>query len=114
LDSSKKSSEYRVEKINPQDPQEKKESNVKSWLVVLSIAFFFLLWGLFIFHAVGVGEPPSWRYGVMPDIPGQSVHSVRGVEERAGTTLPGERPMRKQHIMGGRQETGKPQGRKGL
>jgi hypothetical protein len=97
-----------------QGPQGRKESFAKSWIVVFSIAFFFFLWGLFIFFTVGVGQPPAWRYGIMPDVPGQSVYSVQGAEERAGTAMLKEKTFRKQHIMGGREETGKPQGRKGL
>ena len=81
---------------------------------MFSIALFFFLWGLFIFYSVGVGRPPAWRYGIMPDVPGQSVYSVQGAEERAGTAMMGGQTIPKQHIMGGQEETGKPQGRKGL
>lgn len=95
-------------------PQEKKESTAKSWIVVFSIALFFFLWGLFIFFSVGVGWPPAWRYGIMPDVPGQSVYSVQGAEERAGTALLKGKTIPRQHIMGGGEETGKPQGKKGL
>jgi hypothetical protein len=102
------------EKTNPLGLQEKKESIAKSWIVVLSIAFFFFLWGLFIYYAVGVGRTPFWRYGVVSDLPGQSVYSVREAEKRAGLTHPERETVRKQHIMGRQEETGKPQGRKGL
>ena len=97
-----------------QGPQEKKESTAKSWIVVFSIALFFFLWGLFIFYTVGSGWPPAWRYGIVPDVPGQSVYSIQGAEERTGTALLREETIRKQHIMGRREETGKPQGKKGL
>ena len=109
-----------MEPINPPQkthtpgPQEEKGSTAKSLMVVFSIALFFFLWGLFIFYTVGVGWPPAWRYGTMPDVPGQSVYSVQGAEERAGTAMMGGKTVRKQHIMGGQEETGKPQGRKGL
>jgi hypothetical protein len=96
------------DRTNHQGLQEKKESTAKSWIVVLSIALFFFLWGLFIFYTVGVGWPPGWRYGVVPDVPGQSVYSVQRAEERAGTALLKGEKIRKQHIMGGREETGKP------
>jgi hypothetical protein len=97
-----------------QRPPEKKESFSKSWIVVVSIALFFFLWGLFIFFTVGVGLPPAWNYGVVPDVPGQSVYSVQGAEERAGTAILKGKKIHKQHIMGQREETGKPQGKKGL
>jgi hypothetical protein len=96
------------------DLQQKKESTAKSWIIVLSIAFFFGLWGLFMYYAVGVGRVPSWRYGVVPDLPGQSVYSVQGFEERAGLTISEGKTIRKQHVMGRREKTGKPRGRKGL
>jgi hypothetical protein len=99
---------------NPQGPQEKKESIGKSWIVVCSIAFFFFLWGLFIFFAVGAGRVPFWRYGIVPDMPGQSVYSVQKAEERAGTALSKGETVRKQHIMGRQEESGKPPGKKGL
>ena len=102
------------DKTQPQGPEEKKESTAKSWIIVFSIALFFFLWGLFIYYAVGVGRVPSWRYGLVPDVPGQSVYSVQEAEERAGTTLSKGKTIRKQHIMGGRKETGTPPGRKGL
>jgi hypothetical protein len=102
-----------TDRTQSQGPREKKESTIKSWFVVFSIALFFFLWGLFIFYFVGPGRPPAWWYGTMPDVPGQSVYSVQGAEERAGTALMGGKTTRKQHIMGGREETGKPQGSKG-
>ncbi len=101
-------------RTNPQGLQEKKESTAKSWIVVFSITFFFFLWGLFIYYAVGVGQAPFWRYGIVPDVPGQSVYSVQKAEEQSGTAISGGETIRKQHIMGRREETGKPQGKKGL
>jgi hypothetical protein len=101
------------DRIDHQSPQERKESFAKSWIVVFCIALFFFLWGLFIFYTVGTGRPPAWRYGIMPDVPGQSVYSVQGAEERAGTAFLKGKTIRKQHIMGGWEETGKSQGKKG-
>jgi len=42
----------------------------------LVIAVLFLLWGLFIFIMVGDKGPPSWDFGTMEDIPGQSPYST--------------------------------------
>jgi len=75
--------------------------------VVLSIALFFFLWGLFIYYAVGVGQTPFWRYGVVPDVPGQSIYSVKGGPS-------GEEAVRRQHIMGQPKEPGNSQEKKGL
>jgi hypothetical protein len=96
------------------DPQTHKDSSARSWIIVLAVSLFFFLWGLFIFFAVGDGWPPPWRYGTVPDVPGQSVYSVQGAEERAGTAPLGGETIREQHIMGKPEETGRPQGKKGL
>jgi hypothetical protein len=101
------------DRTNHQGPKDHEESIAKSWIVVFSIAVFFFLWGLLIFYTVGVGSPPSWQYGVVPDVPGQSVFSVQGAEERSGTALFKDETIPKQHIMGRPKETGKPQGKEG-
>ena len=94
--------------------QENVESAAKGWILVLAISLFFFLWGLFIYFTIGDSWPPPWRYGTVPDVPGQSVYSVQGSEKRAGTApLAGEK-NREQHIMGQPAETGRPRGKKGL
>lgn len=101
-------------KTNPSVSKGKNESALMSWIVVCSIALFFFLWGLFIYFTVGAGRAPFWRYGIVPDMPGQSVYSVQKAEERAGTALSKGGTIRKQHIMGRQEESGKPPGKKGL
>ena len=77
-------------------------SPVRDWIIVLVISVCFLFWGLLIYYAVGDSWPPPWRYGTVPDVPGQSVYSVSQAEKRAGTA-PWERPgIREQHVGGGR------------
>jgi hypothetical protein len=102
------------DRTNHQGPQGKKESTIKGWIIVFSIALFFFLWGLFIYYAVGVGQVPAWRYGVVSDVPGQSVYSIQRAEEQSDKAISEEKTVRKQHIMGRREETGKPQSEKGL
>jgi hypothetical protein len=55
--------------------------NLNPWLAVLALAAVFLLWGLFIFFKVGVKWPPSWDFGAIPDVPGQSVYSTHPVQQ---------------------------------
>jgi hypothetical protein len=87
------------------DPIRKdKPSSARSWLIVTAIAFSFLVWGLVIYYAVGVSWPPPWRYGTVPDVPGQSVYGVGGAEKEAATApLEGAR-VRQQHVMGAERE----------
>jgi hypothetical protein len=40
------------------------------------IAVLFLIWALFILLLVGDKGPPSWDFGVVEDIPGQSPYST--------------------------------------
>jgi hypothetical protein len=55
---------------------ENRETSVKGWLIVSGLALFFLLYGLSIYFVVGDKGPPGWDFGVIPDIPGQSVYST--------------------------------------
>ena len=52
------------------------KASLRSWIIVLAIAFLFILWGLFIFLAVGDKGPPSWDFSVIKDIPGESPYST--------------------------------------
>jgi hypothetical protein len=75
-------------------------SAVRDWIIVLVISVCFFFWGLLIYYAVGDSWPPPWRYGTVPDVPGQSVYSVSQAEKRAGTApLEGAR-IREQHVRG--------------
>jgi hypothetical protein len=67
---------------------------IRGWLIVSGLAFLFLIYGLFMFFAVGDKGPPGWDFGAREDTPGQSVYS---------TNPPYEGPMIKpepQHIRG--------------
>ncbi len=56
--------------------ERKENSNLKDWLVPITIAVLFLLWGLLIFFMVGNKGQPPWDFGVVEDIPGQSPYST--------------------------------------
>jgi hypothetical protein len=48
------------------------KSNLRGWLIVVGVALLFLVWGLFIYFAIGDKGPPPWDFNVVKDIPGQS------------------------------------------
>jgi hypothetical protein len=89
------------------DRKGKSDSMVRSWLMVLSISLIFFLWGMLIYFTVGISWPPPWRYGTVPDVPGQSVYSVQNAEERAGTAFSPGNKTQVQHVMGDREEKGR-------
>jgi hypothetical protein len=81
--------------------RKEKPSAVRDWMIVLVISASFFFWGLLIYYAVGDNWPPPWRYGIVPDVPGQSVYSDSRAEKRAGTA-PWQGPgIREQHVRGG-------------
>ena len=52
------------------------EASLRSWMIILGIAILFLCYGLFMFFVVGDKGPPVWDFGVVEDIPGESVYST--------------------------------------
>ena len=62
--------------MEPITSEQKEKSNRVGWIIVVAIAILFVLWGLFIFFAVGDKGPPSWDFGVIKDIPGESPYST--------------------------------------
>jgi hypothetical protein len=56
--------------------EQEEKSSIKDWLVPITIAVLFLLWGLLIFFMVGNKGQPPWDFGVVEDIPGQSPYST--------------------------------------
>jgi hypothetical protein len=97
--------------INPNNtdpPSNDESSTAMSWVIVVGIALSFFLWGIFVFFVVGVSWPPPWRYGTVADVPGQSVYGVRGAEKAAGTAPLEEGKVRRQHVMGRGEKTGRP------
>jgi hypothetical protein len=55
----------------------------RSLTIVTGIALFFLVWGLTIFFVVGDKGPPSWDFGTVQDIPGESPYSTHVIREVA-------------------------------
>jgi len=62
--------------MEPNASEQEKKTNRVGWIVVVAMAVVFILWGLFIFFTVGDKGPPSWDFGVIKDIPGESPYST--------------------------------------
>jgi hypothetical protein len=68
--------------MKPAVPEDEKRRDLRSWIIVVSLAVLFLAWGLFIFFTVGDKGPPSWDFSVVEDIPGQSPYSTETHTDR--------------------------------
>lgn len=53
------------------------KSNFRGWVIIFVLAVSFACWGLFIFFTVGDKGPPSWNFGAVRDIPGESPYSTQ-------------------------------------
>jgi hypothetical protein len=75
--------------------------SLRSLSVVVGMALLFFLWGLTIFFTVGDKGSPSWDFGTVQDIPGESPYSTRRIKEVADLSpLPVESGVviDKQHV----------------
>lgn len=52
------------------------KTSFRSWIIILAIAILFFCYGFFMFLAVGDKGPPGWDFGVVEDIPGESIYST--------------------------------------
>jgi hypothetical protein len=83
------------------DGEESFRETLRSLGIVVGIAVFFFIWGLTIFITVGEKGPPSWDFGTVQDIPGESPYSTQRIKEVADLTpLPVESRVLvdKQHV----------------
>ena len=70
------------------------KTEIRSWVIIFVLAVLFVAWGLFIFFTVGDKGPPSWNFGVVRDVPGESAYSThQAVKGRAV-------PPESQHVLG--------------
>ena len=77
------------------------KTEVRSWLIVIALAAGFILWGLLIFFAIGDRGMPTWDFGIVEDIPGQSQYSTHSQKVAPGLVsqpFPGNMPE-EQHVM---------------
>ena len=56
--------------------EQEKRGTLKAWIIVVSLAVLFMLWGIFIYFSVGDKGPPPWDFGVIRDVPGESPYST--------------------------------------
>ena len=62
--------------MEPITSEQREKTNRVGWIIVVAMTLLFILWGFFIFFAVGDKGPPSWDFGVIKDIPGESPYSM--------------------------------------
>jgi hypothetical protein len=55
---------------------QEKRPTLRSWLIIAIISILFICWGVFIFLAIGDKGSPAWDFGVVKDIPGESIYST--------------------------------------
>jgi hypothetical protein len=85
---------------NP-DHRESSKETLRSLSIALAMAVFFFAWGLMIFLTVGEKGPPSWDFGIIQDIPGESPYSTHKIKEVADLTplpVPSKISVDKQHV----------------
>jgi hypothetical protein len=83
------------------DREENLRETLRSLGIVMAMAVFFFCWGLTIFFTVGEKGPPSWDFGTVQDIPGESPYSTHTIKDVADLTpLPAETRVLvdKQHV----------------
>ena len=51
-------------------------STKRSLVFIFVLAASFLAWGFLLFHTIGDKGPPPWDFGIVRDIPGESVFST--------------------------------------
>jgi hypothetical protein len=93
---------YREDDMASSEPQEKDKGGLRSWLVVVGIAVAFLVWGLLVYVWVGDKGVPNWNFGVVEDIPGQSLystHQMKRFPSLAPSSVTSSQNATKQHVM---------------
>lgn len=53
---------------------------IKTWLIVLLMVVGILGYGTIVYLSIGDKGPPPWRYGAIPDVPGESPFSTESVK----------------------------------
>jgi hypothetical protein len=62
--------------VTPDEDRKIENAPFHTLTLVFTLAGFFLLWGFLLFYTIGDKGPPPWDFGVVPDIPGESVYST--------------------------------------
>ena len=84
------------------ESKEAEKGALRGWLVVAGIAVAFLVWGLLVYVTVGDKGVPAWNFGVVEDIPGQSLystHQMRRFPSLVPSSETAGQNATKQHVM---------------
>jgi hypothetical protein len=68
---------------------------VRSWMIILAMAIFFVAWGIFAYLVIGEKGPHPWDFGVVEDIPGESAYSTYLPDQISGSYS-----LEEQHVSG--------------
>jgi len=60
---------------SPNNPNHGK-GTARSMLFIFVLAVSFLAWGFLLFYTIGDKGPPPWDFGIVQDIPGESIYST--------------------------------------
>ncbi len=52
------------------------ESVLATWITVFLLSILFLIYCFFAYKHVGNPGPPSWEYGTIADVPGNSPYAI--------------------------------------
>ncbi len=80
---------------------------VKTWAIVAAIPAALLIWGFFLFFAIGTKGSPAWDFSVVEDIPGQSAYSTAPVEGPPNLPVRQVEKVTPQHVSGPTEEGAK-------
>lgn len=80
-------------------------STIRSLVIVVAIALSFLAWGLLIFFSVGDKGSPTWDFGILEDIPGESAYSTHS---RKAPEPEAQHVFQKPRAIEGEEKGGKP------
>ena len=52
------------------------ESVIATWIVILVLTSLFVITSFLAYKVVGNAGQPTWRYGIVPDVPAESPYAV--------------------------------------
>ncbi len=84
------------------------KTELRSWILIFVLAALFVAWGMFIFFTVGDKGPPSWNFGVVRDIPGESPYSTHRAVRGTGDAPQPQHILEKPSLPEGKWKREKP------
>jgi len=52
------------------------ESVFATWIFIFILTSIFALTSYMVYTVIGDTGPPTWRYGIVPDVPGESPYAI--------------------------------------